>query len=204
MDRAVLTAPRPSLAASRGLWVAVAAGAVVAASIAGFVWLDHNGEPEGSGLIVVQAPSSSSTATEPAPAEPPAAPLSAAQPVEPIALDERVEPRSKKGTAAKGRKPAPTDPMQLMAARVAESFSKQKASVIQCLNEHSADLEGAPQLQVRLQVDRTGTATASELLPLEISSKPVARCIKAAVTNMSFPRPEQPMTFRVPLLWRRK
>jgi eukaryotic-like serine/threonine-protein kinase len=193
-----------SFTTPRAIWVGIAATAILGASIAAaYGLIDGNREPEGSGLIVVQAPSLSPPVGLPAPAEPAAAQPLAVQPVEPVALDER-EPRNKKGSAAKARKAPAMDPMQLLAARVAESFSQQKASVIACLNEHAADLEGAPQLQVRLQIDLTGRATAAELQPAAIASKPVAHCIQTAVTRMSFPRPEQPMTFRVPLLWRRR
>ena len=49
-----------------------------------------------------------------------------------------------------------------------------------------------------------GKVTQAELLPEAISSKPVGSCVRNAVSAMSFPTPEQPMTFRVPLMWRRK
>ena len=122
--------------------------------------------------------------------------------VDPVALDDRAE--TSKKSAAKSRKSAPADPMQLMAARIAEAFSKQKSGVIACLNAHANDLDGAPQLKVRLRIDENGAASSAELLPDTISNRPVAGCLKTAVLKMSFPKPEHPTTFSVPLLWRRK
>lgn len=192
---------------SRVVWLSVAAVAVVGAAIsAAVLYLDRNREPQGSGLIVVQAPNyhvAAAQLPQPRATEQTDSPAVAAEVVEPVALDERAESRPKKA-ASKSRKPAPTDPMQVMAARVAEAFSKQKAGVIACLNEHSSDLEGTPQLQVRMRIGKDGRASDTELQPATISSKPVARCLEATVRDMTFPAPDQPTTFRVPLLWRRK
>jgi hypothetical protein len=196
----VASGPAP-LAAPRALWIALAVVSVFGVSIAAAVTLvARQREPEGSGLIVVQAPTPSLTATQPAPPQPSAA---AAEAAPEVSLDDHLEPKPKK-PPAKVRKPAPADPLQLMAAGVAGAFSRQKASVISCLDQHAGDLEGAPQLQVRLVIDTHGTAREAQLLPQSISGKPVARCLEAAVTRMTFPAPPQATTFRVPLLWRRK
>jgi hypothetical protein len=191
---------------SRTTWVGLAAIALFGTAVAGAaLFLDRNREPEGSGLIVVQAPNYNKVAAAQLPKAPEPAPEQVApDDVQVVELDEKVEARPKK-PAAKARKPAaPVDPLQLMAAHVAEAFSRQKAGVISCLNEHAADLDGEAQLQVRLRIDRDGRATNAELQPATISNKPVARCLEATVRNMTFPAPEQPTTFRVPLLWRRK
>ncbi len=207
LGAATVTAERPFALAlgSRGFWLTVAGLASFAVSLALAVALFARGaEPEGSGLIVVQAPAQNPT---PAPREPaiPPAPSPPAATVPPVSLDERTDSKSKRAAMVKAKKSsASSDPLQLMAARVADAFSKQKTSVVACLNEHAADLEGSPQLHVRLQIDRSGIATNAELLPEAIANKPVARCLETAVEKMSFPRPEQPTTFRVPLLWRRK
>jgi hypothetical protein len=76
--------------------------------------------------------------------------------------------------------------------------------VIECLNRHPEQVDGSPQLTVRVSLDERGKVTQSELLPESISNQPVGSCVKAAVASMTFPKPDQPMTFRVPLTWRRK
>jgi serine/threonine protein kinase len=203
LEAAAVATSRP-LALPRALWLALVTVGVFGVVLATVLTLvDRFGAPEGSGLIVVQAPSSSpatSAAQTPSVLEPRAAAGALA------ALEETraAAPANKKAGAGKPRKAPAADPMQLLAASVADAFSKQKAGVIACLNEHAPDLEGAPQLKVRLMIDRNGVASNAELLPATIASKPVAGCLRAAVTKMSFPRPEQPTTFSVPLLWRRK
>jgi hypothetical protein len=193
---------RPQLALRRALWLALAALAAFGVTLVAAVTLiDRIREPEGSGLIVVQSLSSNVATTQHASADP--TPASRPDP----AKEERgalADPLTKKTAPAKARKPGTADPMQLMAASVADAFAKQKAGMIACLNEHAADIEGEPQLKVRLLIDRDGIASDAELLPAPVSSKPVAACVRTAVTRMSFPRLDQPATFNVPLLWRRK
>ena len=197
LQAAAVATSRPQLALPRALWLALVAVAVFGVVLATVLTLvERFGAPEGSGLIVVQAPNASPVPVLPPIIEPRAGAGELA------AVEAPGAPPLKKSATGKTRKPA--DPMQLLAASVADAFSKQKSGVIACLNQHAPDLEGAPQLKVRLTIDRNGAASNAELLPTEIASKPVAGCLRAAVTKMSFPRPDQPTTFSVPLLWRRK
>ena len=94
--------------------------------------------------------------------------------------------------------------MQQITSGVASAFAKQKAGVIECLNKHPEQVEGSSELTVRVSIDNRGKVTQAELLPEKISSKSVGSCVRSAVSAMSFPTPEHPMTFRVPLTWRRK
>lgn len=205
LEAAASETSRVQLSLPRTLWLALAALAAFGMTLAAVVTLlDRSRAPEGSGLIVVQAPSSTAATTPHTPAEQTQPARPAAERGEATVLDVRADPPPKKTATAKARKPSSVDPLQLMAASVAEAFSRQKAGVVACLNEHAADVEGTSQLKVRLLIDRNGVASNAELLPAAISSKPVAGCMKAAVTNMRFPRPDQPTTFSVPLLWRRK
>jgi serine/threonine protein kinase len=192
---------RMPLALPRAVWLSLAALAAFGVTLAAVIsLLDRIRAPEGSGLIVVQAPSSNPAATPHLAAE-----QTSAADGDIAVVDVRADPPPKKAVGAKVRKPTTAvDPQQLMAASVADAFSRQKASVIACLNEHAADVEGTPQLKVRLLISRNGVASDTELLPAAISKKPVAGCLRTAVTNMSFPRPDQPTTFSVPLVWRRK
>jgi hypothetical protein len=172
---------------------------------------DRSSAPVGTGMIVVQAPTPNPTAT--ASQIPEAQPSAAAgavatkelvlEPAAPASVPE------KKITTAKARKPtaaapAAADPMQQMTTGVASAFAKQKAGVIDCLNKHPDQVESSPQLTVRVSIDKHGKVTEAELLPEAISSKSVGSCVRGAVSAMSFPTQEQPMTFRVPLMWRRK
>jgi hypothetical protein len=202
LDAAAVATPRTTLELPRAFWLGVVALAAFGVTLAlAMTMFDRFGAPEGSGLIVVQAPNPSPAVLPYASAE---RAIKPADPSAENAADDSTAPQ-RKPAAAKSRKPvAPVDPMQLMAASVADAFSRQKAGVIACLNEHGADLEGAPQLKVRLTIDRNGAASDAELLPTTISSKPVAGCLRAAVKKMNFPRSDQPTTFSVPLLWRRK
>jgi hypothetical protein len=199
--------PPASFAGPRMLWLALGALALVGMMFAAAIALvDRMRQPEGSGLIVVQAPTANTdNTTQHTSAAPPLATAPLEATVEPPMVDDSDERPAKRTAAAKARKSASSaEPLQLMAAGVAEAFSKQKAGVISCLNQHPEDLQGAPQLEVRLQVDRNGVASDAALLPATMSNKPVASCLKTAIKQMTFPRPEQPTTFRVPLLWRRK
>ncbi|HET8933501.1 MAG TPA: protein kinase [Polyangiales bacterium] len=193
---------------SLGVLAVLSLGVAIAAVI---VLRDRTTAPVGTGMIVVQAPTPSpaATAAQIAEAEPSAAAGAVATKeleVEPVAEANAPE---RKAAAPKARKPsaaapASSDPMQQMTTGVASAFAKQKASVIDCLNKYPDQVESSPQLTVRVSIDKRGKVTQAELLPETISSKSVGSCVRNAVSAMTFPTPEQPMTFRVPLMWRRK
>lgn len=199
-------------AISLGVLAVLSLGVAVSAII---VMRDRAMAPVGTGMIVVQAPTPSPAAT--ATSVPSTAPEAAqdttaettviAEPVVSRSPAARSGTSAEKKSAASKRKAASassTDPMQQMTSGVASAFSSQKARVIDCLNKHPDEVEGSPQLTVRVSIDRRGKVTQSELLPETISSKPVGSCVRSAVSAMSFPTTDQPMTFRVPLTWRRK
>ena len=174
----------------------------VSAAVVAVILNDRSSAAAGTGMIVVQAPPS---AARPAPAPAPQGePPATSDSPKLIAAEPRPSPGpARKPSAAK--KPATSeDPMQRVAADVADAFSKQKARVIDCLNQHPDDIAGSPQLTVRVSLDAAGHVTGADVLPEAVANKPVVTCVRAVVRTMSFPRPGQPATFRVPLLWRRK
>ena len=200
--------PKPkSTPASVRYGLAFAAVGVVGVAISATVLLqDRNNASAGTGMIVVQAPPSASAASSTISA-------SGTQAlVKDIELPEPIKPAEPKpSSAASSRKPSATqpkkpaeDPMHAIAANVADSFSKQKARVIECLNQHPDDIAGTPQLTVRVSLDAAGKVTGSDVLPDAVANKPVVTCVRSVVAGMRFPSPGQPTTFRVPLLWRRK
>jgi eukaryotic-like serine/threonine-protein kinase len=193
--RSSLTPARYAM--SLGVLAVLSLGVAVSAII---VMRDRASAPVGTGMIVVQAPTSSpsaAAANTPEPAAEAAPDEERVVDVAPVSLSE------KKPVAPKKPKPAPDTAAQ-MATGVASAFAKQKARVIECLNKHPDEVEGSPQLTVRVSLDQRGKVTQAELLPESISSKPVGGCVRGAVSAMSFPTPSEPMTFRVPLMWRRK
>jgi serine/threonine protein kinase len=187
-------------------WLPLGLGSIavlsIALSIAFAIW--NRGGPRGEpGFIVVQA-SGPPAAGSAAPGAPPAA-LSAPSPQAP-AREAGAEPRIKKAASGprKAAKGAREDVRQLKAEEVAQAFSRQKGRVITCLDEHPADMEGAPQLTLRLTVSVAGDVTEAKLLPDSITGRPVGTCVAQAVQTMRFPGQAQPTTFRIPLLWRRR
>lgn len=211
-------APRPPLAPTQviarslaparyalplGLLAVLSLGVAAAAII---VLRDRTSAPVGTGMIVVQAPPPSPAAPVDEP-EKPAQPDPAAKPVNTAVVTEPVPaaPQKRVATTKPKKTTAPaSDSMQQMTSGVASAFAKQKGSVIECLNKHPDQVEGSPQLTVRVSIDKRGKVTQAELLPEAISRKSVGGCVTNAVAAMSFPTPDQPMTFRVPLTWRRK
>jgi serine/threonine protein kinase len=191
-------------AAPLGLLAVLSLGVAAAAII---VLRDRASAPVGTGMIVVQAPTPSAAAAaqevaEAAQPDPAAGQGNTAVVVEPVAP--APPPAAERRTVSLKVKKPVADPMQQITSGVASAFAKQKAGVIECLNKHPEQVEGSPQLTVRVSIDERGKVTQSELLPQAISSKSVGSCVRSAVSAMSFPMPDEPMTFRVPLMWRRK
>jgi hypothetical protein len=199
-------AVRASLGRSkRWLLPALSTLALLGVTVLVTIALLERESPGESGFIVVQAATpeglaagthSSALGALPASTLPPAA----------AAEEPAGEASAKRSVNAKPRKakPAAEDPLQLMAADVATAFSRQKAKVINCLDQHPDDMQDAPQLTVRVTVSASGASSNVQLLPESISSRSVGGCVTQAVLSMSFPAQAQPTTFRIPLHWRRK
>lgn len=204
--------PKPQAAHASLRWgLGLAAlGLVGVAVSAALILNDRSNAAAGTGMIVVQAPPTAAAAA-------PSLPLTASAGSTPLEMAKAIELReptkpsetkpgsgsSKRAGTLQQHKPG-EDPMQLVAANVADAFARQKARVIDCLNQHPEDIEGTPQLTVRVSLDGAGHVTGSDVLPDAVSNKPVVTCVRSVVAGMRFPRPGQPTTFRVPLLWRRK
>jgi serine/threonine protein kinase len=185
-------------------WLPFGLGGVAVLSIALSIALwNRDGSRGEPGFIVVQATGPNATES-PAPSPPPA--VTPAPPPQSPAREAEAESRNKK-PGPRQRKPQKStlqDALQLKAEEVAQAFSRQKARVISCLDEHPDDMEGAPQLTLRLTVSVEGEVSDAKLLPDSITSRPVGACVAQAVQTMSFPGQDQSTTFRIPLLWRRK
>jgi serine/threonine protein kinase len=203
---ATVSASPPKTAPQR--WWPIGLGGIAVLSIAlsiGFAVWNRGAAPRESGFIVVQA--SGQNAPEAAAPTPSRAVLPAPPSLEPAARPTTTDPHVRKAPAQRGRnaqRRAPEDPLQLKAEEVAQAFSRQKARVISCLDDHPGDMETAPQLTVRLTLSIAGKVSEAKLLPDSITSRPVGTCVAQAVQTMSFPTQTQPTTFRIPLLWRRK
>jgi serine/threonine protein kinase len=206
-NRATVSASPKRAAIQR--WLPLGLGVVAVLSIALSISLalrNRGASRSESGFIVVQA-SGQNAAPQAAPSHP--AVETGPQPPQPVEASARdsAEPRVKKPAASKARRAprgGPDDAMQLKAEEVAQAFSRQKARVISCLDDHPDDMESAPQLTVRVTVNVSGKVTEAKLLPDSITTRPVGSCVAVAVQSMGFPGQTQPTTYRIPLLWRRK
>ncbi|HTU64133.1 MAG TPA: protein kinase, partial [Polyangiales bacterium] len=138
-----------------GLFAVLSLGVAAAAII---VLRDRASAPVGTGMIVVQAPAAAAQevaeAAQPDPAAPQVNTAVVAEPIAP-APPPAAERRAVTSRAKKPAAPA-TDPMQQMTSGVASAFAKQKAGVIECLNKHPDQVEGSPQLTVRVSIDKRG------------------------------------------------
>jgi eukaryotic-like serine/threonine-protein kinase len=198
-------APASGAGSKRWALLGLGAATLLALTILGTIALIDR-TPGEAGFIVVQAATPESLAAGAPSAARAALPASTLPPA--LEADQPVaETRAKRAPSGKPRKgkPEPADPMQLMATDVAAAFSRQKAKVISCLDQHPDDMQDdAPQLTVRVTVTDKGSASTVQLLPESISTKRVGGCVTQAVLSMSFPAQAQATTFRIPLHWRRK
>jgi serine/threonine protein kinase len=201
--QATIRAVPPRTALQRWLPLGLGAVAVLSIVLSIVFALLSRGAPAGEqGFIVVQA--AGPPAAEPVPASSPATALPA--PPQASVRDTGADSRVKKAGSRprKAQKGAAEGAMQLKAEEVAQAFSRQKDRVISCLDGHPGDMEGAPQLTLRVTVGEDGEVAEAKLLPESITSRPVGVCVAQAVQTMSFPEQVRPTTFRIPLLWRRR
>jgi serine/threonine-protein kinase len=186
-----------------GLVLAMAAGVVAYALRA-----THRPEPR---YIVVQsgaqaggaAPSAPSPPATPTPTPEPAAPSTpppAAAPAPTVAQLAVPSARPSRPAAVTAAPARPVDP----ATQVARAFETQKAAVVRCLTEHSADVPAETELSVRIGLSPEGGVTTAAVLPDTLGVTPAGSCIASAVKVMSFPAQPGPVVVRVPFTARRK
>jgi hypothetical protein len=197
---------------SRKRWLLLGGAALAAALVAGATLALGGLHPGGSDpverqYIVVQGtqPAAPSATAQPSatrvatsgPTGTPAQPAgSAPQPPVPMSAERaRRKPQASERSAPST--PAPP------ADALARAFDRQKAKVVQCLNQHADQAIERVQMSVRLSLDDQGHVQAAEMLPPAIAATPAGGCIAAAVREMRFEPQPAPISFRVPLLARR-
>lgn len=170
----------------RLLLAGLGAGAMLLGAVVVAVWLGRTSADSAPRFIVVRAePAPPAAAPEPevAPQDPPAgsAPAPIAE-ISPAVLAQRKPsaPRSKEDT-------------------LAESFRRQKAGVVACLNAHASSAERVPKLSVKLGVSKEGNVERASVSPADLSMTPMGSCIEKAVRGMRFPPQAQALSFEVPL-----
>ncbi|MFT3928302.1 MAG: protein kinase [Myxococcales bacterium] len=180
--------------ARRWLLPAVGTGVAVAAIGLGAIWFGRSSADPAPRFIVVRSePASAPASTAAVGATPVTTPLSPS-PVQIISS-------AKNGSAAP-RKPG-VPGARGTAEILAESFRKQRAPVVACLNAHAAEAEVVPKLAVKFAVSSDGRVEKAGVSPAELSHTPMGSCIEAAVRAMSFPPQAQPIAFEVPLTARK-
>jgi hypothetical protein len=89
------------------------------------------------------------------------------------------------------------------AVALAESFRRQKADVVMCVNEHADVVERIVELGVRFTIAADGKVMKAQVSPSQIAQTPLGTCIERAALAMRFARQKGPMTFDVPLTARK-
>lgn len=168
----------------RGPWLVVAGLAVVAVAGAGvaIALAMRGGGERDPAYIVVQdrkgAPAPAATPAATRATEVPAASPDAA----PVARDPGAVIR-----------PVTT------ADRLTRAFNAQRGKIRQCFADHAAQLEGNPEISVRLEVDRKGAVTAAELSPAALNDTELGGCLLGVARATRFGTLPEPVAFRVPI-----
>jgi serine/threonine protein kinase len=187
--------PRKKTPTGRLRRYAFAAGAAfLAGGIGGAaIWLGRSSAAPQSRMVVVHSEPASELGAEP----PPVPQVADAPDGMPSALAPRApEPtygRSKSGKSS-GRD---------QATELAESFRRQKADVVICVNEHAELVERIGSLAVSFKLAADGKVLSAQVSPDEIAATPLGKCIERAALAMKFARPGAPLSFQVPLTARK-
>ncbi|MDB4989352.1 MAG: serine/threonine protein kinase [Myxococcaceae bacterium] len=89
------------------------------------------------------------------------------------------------------------------ATRIADSFKRQKKTVVECVNEHYAEAEHTSKLAVRIALEPGGHVQSAKVLPASVAGGTMGICIERAVRAMQFPRQTAAISFEVPLTTRK-
>ena len=200
--RSPLPRKRPQPSRLRGY--AMAAGAAFLAGAIGgaAIWLGRsNAASSQPRVIVVSADSADSVRPRTVRNElagPGTAPQVTSIPEEqPVA-----EPLEQKPTSARATAPSSHAPRDT-ASELAESFRRQKADVVLCVNEHADVVEHTPKLGVRFTLSTDGSVVQAEVSPAGVATTPLGTCIRKAAQAMRFPKQSAPISFEVPLTARK-
>jgi hypothetical protein len=83
--------------------------------------------------------------------------------------------------------------------QLADSYKRQKADVVICVNEHAALVEGIGTLNVSFRIAADGKVLGAQVSPDEIAATPLGKCIERAAMGMKFARQKAALSFQVPL-----
>jgi serine/threonine-protein kinase len=182
--------------ASGRKWMLPAAGAAVAAVVIGLgaIWFGRSSADPAPRFIVVRSEPAAPVAAAAVGATPVTTPLTPSPAGQLNAKVQESSARSKPGVPPAAR---------TTAELLAESFRRQRAPVVACLNAHAAEAEVVPKLAVKFALSSEGRVERAGVSPAELSQTPMGSCIESAVRAMSFPPQAQPISFEVPLTARK-
>lgn len=88
-------------------------------------------------------------------------------------------------------------------ADISLPFRRRTGEITACFRDHVAQLEGAPQIVVRFSVGTDGRVTEAELLPGNLATTELGRCLLDIARSTQFAPQAEPISFRIPVGARR-
>ncbi len=85
------------------------------------------------------------------------------------------------------------------ALQLSRTFARKQGAIQGCFQTHTKKLEGAPQIAVHFDVDRTGRVTSATVLPASLASTALGLCLAGVARSTEFgPQPEA-RAFTIPI-----
>jgi serine/threonine-protein kinase len=119
-----------------------------------------------------------------------------------------VEPDSPQESAQAERsrpRPRPRPPRRKGGALgLSEAFAAKQAAILRCSRQHTAGLEGSPQVSIRFRIDAQGKVKSAQILPAELGSTALGKCLRQVAVDTRFPSLGEPKAFRIPVTIQRQ
>ena len=97
-------------------------------------------------------------------------------------------------------RPRPARGAPLPGESLSASFARHRRDVEDCLRRHASQIEGAPELSVRFEVERDGRVRAAHVLPAAIEPTPLGACLAGVARGVRFAEQERDgVSFRIPI-----
>jgi serine/threonine-protein kinase len=160
-----------------------------------------------SRYIVVQAASpaqNGAVASGPKPSVPVAAVALVAASESPALEGVAPALRSRPPKASTKAQPAAVKVAPNPMAQLAQMFERQKIGVVHCLDRNPGEVTANAQMSVRMSLDAAGSVQRADVMPAQLASSSLGKCIASAVGQMRFGPQPGPVTIRVPLTARRE
>ncbi|MBI2896593.1 MAG: protein kinase [Deltaproteobacteria bacterium] len=87
---------------------------------------------------------------------------------------------------------------------LSRAFASRRGMVARCVEQNAEEAQAAPEVAIRFRVAADGSVTSVELVPASAAGTRAGACILGVARATHFPPQREPVSFRIPVTFRRR